>query len=209
VTDRRATAGRPLAAVIAAALRGIAGSGLRPEQIAVQLREKDLSGRELTRLAEALRLETATVGARFYVNDRIDVALAVGADGVHLGGESLSAPEARAIGPGLIIAISAHGAGELRAAAGRGDRAFDFAFLGPIYDTPSKRHYGPPLGIAELAAAAPLGLPLVAVGGIAPENVAEVLRAGARGVACIRAVMAAPDPGAAVWALCQALRATV
>jgi thiamine-phosphate pyrophosphorylase len=202
VTDRRATAGRPLAAVVEEALRGIAGSGLPPQQVAVQLREKDLSGRALFELAVAVRAATAAAGARLYVNDRIDVALAVGADGVHLGGESLAPADAQAVAPRLAAAISAHGIDDLRAGAA-GKAAF--AVFGPIYDTPSKRAYGPPLGAAALAAATAVGLPLIAIGGIEPDKVAEVLRAGAAGVACIRAVLAARDPAAAVQALCRAL----
>ena len=204
VTDRHATGGRSLAAVVRQALAGIAGSGVAPHAVAVQLREKDLSGRALGELARALRAETAAAGVRLYVNDRIDVALAVGADGVHLGGEALSAADARAIGPGLGVAISAHGIDDLRPHL----RSNAFAVFGPIYDTPSKRRYGPPLGAAALSSAAGVGLPLVAIGGIGPETVGEVLAAGARGVACIRAVMSAPDPAAAVRAFCEALAAT-
>jgi thiamine-phosphate pyrophosphorylase len=204
VTDRHATGGRPLAAVIRQALLGIAGTGVAPHAVAVQLREKDLSGRALSELARALRAETAAAGVRLYVNNRIDVALAVGADGVHLGGEALSAADARAIGPALAIGISAHGLDDVRAAAGQ----VDFALFGPIYDTPSKRRYGPPLGTATLSSAAGVGLPLVAIGGIGSETVGEVLAAGARGVACIRAVMSAPDPAAAVRAFCEALATT-
>jgi thiamine-phosphate pyrophosphorylase len=203
VTDRHATGGRPLAAVVRRALLGLAGTGVPPRAVAVQLREKDLSGRALCELAHALRIETAAAGAQFYVNDRIDVALAVGADGVHLGGEALSAADARAIGPALAVGVSAHGLDDVRAAAGRAD----FAFLGPIYDTPSKRRYGSPLGAAALIAAAGLGLPLVAIGGIEPAAVGGAVTAGARGVACIRAVMSAADPAAAVRAFCEALAA--
>jgi len=201
VTDRQATAGRSLATVVEEALRGIADSGLAPHEVAVQLREKDLSGRPLLDLARALREKTAAAGVRLYVNDRIDVALAAGADGVHLGRESLTPADARAIGPALEIGVSAHGIDDLRAAA----RHTDFAFFGPIYDTPAKRRYGPPLGADALAAASRVGLPLIAVGGIEPANVVEVLAAGASGVACIRAVMAAGDPSAAVRAFCLAL----
>lgn len=204
VTDRQATGGRPLAAVIRQALAGIAGTGVAPHAVAVQLRERDLSGRALGELARALRAETADAGVRLYVNDRIDVALAVGADGVHLGGEALSAADARAIGSGIGVAISTHGIDDVRAAAGQ----VDFAVFGPIYDTPSKRRYGPALGAAPLSSAAGIGLPLVAIGGIEPATVGEVLAAGACGVACIRAVMSAPDPEAAVRAFCEALAAT-
>jgi thiamine-phosphate pyrophosphorylase len=201
VTDRRATGGRPLVQVVAAALGGIAGSGLPPHDVAVQLREKDLEARALTELARDLRAVTAAAGVSLYVNDRIDVALAVGADGVHLGGTSLSPAEARALGPALAIAVSAHRSADVRAAAATAT----FAVFGPLRDTPSKRAYGPPVGVAALAEAARLDLPLLAIGGLDVADVPEIAAAGARGIACIRPVMAAPDPAAAVARLCQAL----
>jgi thiamine-phosphate pyrophosphorylase len=212
ITDRHATVGRALPDVVAAALRGIAGSGLAPAEVAVQLREKDLSGRALTELGRALRAVTAAAGVRLYVNDRIDVARAVDADGVHLGGASLDVASAARIAGGLALAVSAHAPAEivaLRAAAGA---RLAFVLLGPIRDTPSKRAFGPPLGIAAVteAARAAAGpdvpdVPILVVGGLAPEHVREVLAAGAHGVACIRAVMAAPDPAAAVGTFCRAL----
>ena len=146
ITDRKATGGRALAEVVAAALTGIAGSGLDPGDVAVQLREKDLDGRALVDLARALRATTAAAGVRLFINDRIDVALAVGADGVHLGGTSLAPAEARAIAPALAIAVSTHGIADVRAALDDPAR-IAFAVFGPIRDTPSKRGYGPPLGI--------------------------------------------------------------
>jgi thiamine-phosphate pyrophosphorylase len=211
ITDRHATAGRSLAAVVEEALRGIAGTGLAREEVAVQLREKDLAGRALLELARALREKTAAAGVALYVNDRIDVALAVDADGLQLGGESMSPADARALAPALAVGGSRHGVDDLRVAAQAGaadltDLA-DFFFFGPIYDTPAKRRYGPPLGLSALGAAAPLGLPLIAIGGVEPANVGEILAAGAKGVACIRAVMAARDPSAAVRAFCRALSA--
>jgi thiamine-phosphate pyrophosphorylase len=218
ITDRHATAGRPLADVVAAALRGVADSRLPADEVAVQLREKSLSGRELTELARRLRAITAAAGVALYVNDRIDVALTVGADGVHLGGTSLDAATVAAVAPEMAIAVSVHSAAEVAALRGpltltlsplRGARGPDriaFALLGPIGDTPSKRPYGPPLGDAAVTEAASSGLPIVAVGGVGPENVRALRAAGAHGVACIRAVMAAPDPAAAVGALCQELK---
>jgi len=205
ITDRHATAGRPLPDVVAAALAGIPADGPAPADVAVQLREKDLSGRALAEVARALRAVTEAAGARLYINDRIDVALAVGADGVHLGGGSLDAGTAAGIAPGLAIAVSVHSAAEvaaLRAAAG--DR-IAFALLGPIRDTPSKRRYGDPLGEAAVTGAARTGIPIVAVGGIEPGHVRAMRAAGAHGVACIRAVMAAADPSAAVNAFCKQL----
>lgn len=201
VTDRTATGGRPLVEVVARALEGITDSGLDPGEVAVQLREKDLEGRALTELARALRAVTARAGVRLFVNDRLDVALAVDADGVHLGGGSLPPAEARALAPALAIGVSAHGASDVRAAAG----AATFAVFGPIRDTPSKRRYGPPLGLTALGAAAQAGLPLLAIGGLDAGDVPAAIAAGARGIACIRPVMAATDPTAAVRGLGRAL----
>ena len=188
--------------VVAAALRGVAVSGLPADQVAVQLREKNLSGRELTELGRALRQMTAAAGVALYVNDRIDVALAVGADGVHLGGASLDAAAAATIAPHLAIAVSVHSAAEVAALRGP---EIAFALLGPIRDTPSKRAFGPPVGDAAVTEAARTGVPIVAVGGVGPEHARALRAAGAYGVACIRAVMAAPDPAAAVDAFCQEL----
>jgi thiamine-phosphate pyrophosphorylase len=208
ITDRRATGGRPLADVVAAALRGVAGTGLPPERVAVQLREKDLSGRALTELGRALRAVTAAAGAALWINDRLDVALAVGADGVHLAGTSLDVAAAGRVPGGLAIAASAHGPDDvaaLRAAAGE---RLAFALLGPIHDTPSKRAFGPPLGLGAVGAAARTGAAVIAVGGVEPTHVRALIAAGAEGVACIRAVMTTPDPAGAVRAFCQELNFT-
>jgi thiamine-phosphate pyrophosphorylase len=196
--------GRPLVQVVAAALTGVAGSGLAPADVAVQLREKDLDGRALADLGHALRVTTAAAGVRLFINDRIDIALAVSADGVHLGGTSLAPAEARAIAPMLALAVSTHGTADVRAAVGDPARAA-FTVFGPIRDTPSKRAYGPPLGLGALAEAARLNLPLLALGGLDARDVPDVLAAGAHGLACIRPVMAATDPATAVRGLCLAL----
>ena len=100
---------------------------------------------------------------RLYVNDRVDVALAVGADGVHLGGDVAAPAESRAIAPALAIAVSTHGLAEVARGA-RDPARVAFAVFGPIRDTPSKRRYGPPLGIGALAEAARAGLPLAGAG---------------------------------------------
>ena len=107
--DVRPTGGRPLPEVVEAALRGVAGSGLPPDLVAVQLREKDLSGRALAELGHALRAVTAAAGAGLWINDRIDVALAVGAEGVHLGGASMDVAAAARVAGRLAIGVSAHG----------------------------------------------------------------------------------------------------
>lgn len=187
--------------MVARALEGGADGGLAPGSVAVQLREKDLGGRALVELARELRVVTARMGARLYVNDRIDVALAVEADGVHLGGASLSAAEARASFPAMAIGVSTHELADVRRQAGRAT----FAVFGPIRDTPSKRAYGAPLGFESLAAAAKEKLPLLAIGGVEAADVPAALAAGAHGLACIRPVMAASDPAAAVRALARAL----
>ncbi len=204
VTDRRATGGRPLVAVVRAALAGAVRGGLLAAEIAVQLREKDLGGRALRDLAGELREITGAAGAALIVNDRIDVALAVGADGVHLGGRSLSPEDARGAAPGLRLAVSTHAPAELDGL----DGAVDFAVFGPVHDTPSKRAYGPPVGLDALAAAARRRVPLVAIGGLTVEDAPAITRAGARGMACIRPVMSAEDPERAAWLLGRALAET-
>jgi thiamine-phosphate pyrophosphorylase len=195
VTDRRQAQGRPLEAVVAAAIDG--GVNL------VQLREKDLTASELWRLA--VRVRDVTAGrALLVVNDRLDVALAEQADGVHLAGHSLPPAQARAVvGAGYLVGCSVHDADEAAAAASGGA---DYLFVGTLYPSRSKPGHeaaGPGL-IEELRAR--VDLPLVGIGGIIPRNAREVLYAGARGVAVISAIMAAPDPAAAAARLRQALR---
>jgi thiamine-phosphate pyrophosphorylase len=191
VTDRHTAGDRDLVAVVARALDG----GLP----AVQLREKDLPGRALLRLAEALRAATARARALLFVNDRIDVALAVGADGVHLGGGSLPVAVARGlVPPGALIGVSTHSIAELADAAGA-----DFAFFGPVYATPSKPA---PQGVERLRAGVrAAAMPVIAIGGVTAARAAELRAAGATGVAVIRAILAADDPGAATRALLAAL----
>ena len=195
VTDRAQTNGRPLLDVVIAALRG----GVR----AVQLRERGLETRALLELATALRRATRAVGAALLINDRVDVALACEADGVHLPGHSFAVAEARALlGPGRLIGVSTHHPDEIAAAAAAGA---DFAVFGPLFATPSKAAYGPPLGLDALARArAAAALPLFAIGGVDRTNAAAVCAAGADGVAVIRAVLAAADPAAAATALLRA-----
>jgi thiamine-phosphate pyrophosphorylase len=188
VTDRRGTEGRDLAAVVEAAL----DAGLP----AVQLRDKDLPGRPLLALAERLRAATARAGALLLVNDRIDVAIAAGADGVHLGGGSVPVDVARRLlGPGALIGVSTHAPGEAPGAA-------DFAFFGPVWATPGKTDVGP-RRLAEAVRASPV--PMLAIGGVTAARVPDARAAGAAGVAVIRAILAAPDPAAATRALLAAL----
>jgi thiamine-phosphate pyrophosphorylase len=192
ITDRWLA--RDLAARADAAL-----AGLPPGRAAIHLREKDLGGRDLLLLALALGAVCRRRGQLLLVNDRLDVALAAGADGVHLPSAGVGPEDARRlVGPGRLIGVSCHSAADVaRARAG----GADFAFLSPIHDTPSKREYGPPVGIAALRDAAGLGLPLVALGGMSAANAGEARAAGACGVAAIRAWLEGPDPAAAVAAL--------
>jgi thiamine-phosphate pyrophosphorylase len=195
ITDR-AAAPRPPADVVEECL----AAGLR----AVQLREKDLETRDLLALADKLRETTQHHGARLIVNDRADVALAAGADGVQRTHASLPVSALRGIAPaGFLVGASVHSEAEARDAAGQGA---DFIVFGPVYDTASKRRYGPPQGLAALEAVTrAVDRPVLAVGGLTPERVPEVLAAGAAGVAVIGAIYAAARPEEATKAFLDAL----
>lgn len=197
VTDRQLTAGRPLHLVVEAALRG----GAR----AFQLREKDLSPRDLYPLALEMRQLTRTYGAHLLINDRVDVALAVDADGVHLTTTSLPATVARQLlGPGRLIGVSTHSIAEAQTAA---DEGADFVVFGPVYYTPSKAPYGEPVGLNALQAVrAAINLPILAIGGVKKANLDQVLAAGASGIAVISAIISADDPTAASQDLLGTLR---
>jgi thiamine-phosphate pyrophosphorylase len=205
ITDRRATAGRPLDVVVARALAGAADAGASPGTVAVQLREKDLDARALLDLARPLRAITQAHAAAFYVNDRVDVALAAGADGVHLGGTSMRPADVASIAPSLGTAVSAHAAADL--AQGADSTNLRFAVLGPIFETPSKRSYGAPLGLGVLAATCSTvaRVPVLAIGGVTVENARACVDAGATGIACIRAVLTADDPRKIAFLLCRAI----
>jgi thiamine-phosphate pyrophosphorylase len=185
VTDRSSTQGRDLFWVLQQALDG----GVK----AIQLREKDLSGRELFFLAEAARKLTQGYHALLLINDRIDIALAVDADGVQLGKASLPIETARSLlGPRKLLGASTH---SLEEAAEAERNGADFVLFGPVYFTPSKAPYGEPQGLAALKKTVEkIPLPIYAIGGIKPENIAETRRTGVRGVALISAIMGATDP---------------
>lgn len=190
------TAGRTLPAVVADALRG----GLQ----VVQLREKDLSSSQLYELAGDLRRITQDFGAQLLINDRIDIALAVGADGVHLGQSSIPVAVARRIlGSDQIIGYSAHALDEAQQAERDGA---DFVTFGPVYATPSKAAYGEPLGLARLAEVSQsLSIPVLALGGVKKSSVEEVLSVGAWGIAVISAIIAAQDPADETAALLRTI----
>lgn len=194
VTDRHATAGRDLTDVVAAAC----DAGLP----AVQLRDKDLPGGALCALAERLRVVTRRTGALLVVNDRVDVAVAVDADGVHLGAQAMPPAAVRPLlPPGRLIGLSTHAPAE---AAGAD---VDFLFFGPVHATPSKAEFGPPQGAAALrAAVAASPVPVIAIGGVTADTASALRTAGAAGVAVVRAILAADDPAAATRSLLPATR---
>src|SRR5919106_384526 len=148
------------------AVEGALGGGVR----ALELREKDLPPRDLYPLALEMRQLTQAYGARLLINDRVDVALAVNADGVHLATTSLPARIARQVlGPGRLIGVSTHTLAEAQAAAEQGA---DFVVFGPVFFTPSKAPYGLPVGLDALRAVrAAIKLPMLAIGGVKKANI--------------------------------------
>lgn len=197
ITDRRQCAGGDLVAGVEKALRG----GVR----AVQLREKDITTRERFELGQKLRRLTSDFGAKLLVNGDAALALAVGADGVHLPQDGLPADVCRKLlGPEMLVGVSTHSAKEAKEAETKGA---DFITFGPVYHTASKAKYGPPVGIDSLrAVCAAAGLPVFALGGIGPSNVEEVISAGRAGVALISAVLAASEPQTAASEIAGCLR---
>jgi len=201
VTDRHATLGRPIAEVAVAALRG--GISM------VQVRERDLGGAELLKVAAALvAASRAAAGARarVVVNDRLDVALAARAAGVHLPAAGLPlAAVRRHAGTRFLVGRSVHGAAEAREAERAGA---DYLVFGPVFETPSKAAFGDPLGPEALGRVAEAArIPVWAIGGIDAGNAATLAGLPIAGVAVIRAIAAAPDPEAAARALRAALGA--
>lgn len=184
ITDRRSLHSESLPSFIAKALD--AGIGM------IQIREKDLPVRDLCDLAAAALERACPTPCRVLVNDRLDVALALGAAGVHLASDSLPPAAARRIAPpGFMVGVSCHSVEQARAAEAGGA---DYVLLGPVFDTPSKCAFGPPLGLDKLAETArALRIPVLALGGVTPDRVAECLHAGARGVAGIRLFQEAPS----------------
>ena len=189
ITDRRCSDMLPrLRAILAAAPRG---------SVRVQVREKDLDGGPLLALVREVMAIAKPAGAEVWVNDRVDVALAAGADGVHLPEHGMAIAEARALGVGA-VGCSRHSIDGARQAARDGADAVQ---LGPIFATPGK---GEPLGVDVLGLR--IGVPVIAVGGIdSPERAREAARAGADAVAVIRAAWTTADPATAIAALVAAV----
>jgi thiamine-phosphate pyrophosphorylase len=185
VTDRSQASGRDLLWVLESALDG----GIR----AIQLREKDLGGKELFLLAEGARKLTDRYRAALFINDRIDVALATGADGVHLGSASFPTLRARElVGSQKIIGVSTHSLEQAQEAEKDGA---DFVVFGPVYFTPSKAGYGAPQGLMTLKKIVEkISLPVYAIGGLKAGNIPETKKTGVRGIALISAVVSAGNP---------------
>lgn len=185
IGDRNQTCGRPLAEVIREAIQG----GVS----AVQFREKDLSLLSQLQLAQEVQAVTKANRVKLFINDRVDLCLALDAEGVHLPAFGLPIHVARKLlGDTRWIAVSCHSIEEVQRAESEGA---DFAVLGPIYETPSKRSYGPPLGIDYFQKAKrSTSLPLFAIGGVHKERLRELFAAGADGVALISEIMAAGSP---------------
>ncbi len=197
VTDRTLTKGRSLESVVDAALAGGAK--------AVQLREKDLPTRDLYELTERLLPIVHRRGAYLLINDRVDLALALPVDGVHLSRTSLPLAETRALlGPVRLIGVSCHSLEEAIEAESGGS---DFIVFGPLFPTPSKTVYGPPVGLAQLSEVRrQVRLPILGIGGITACNAASVIATGADGAAVISTVMAADDPASTVSTLLHTIR---
>src|SRR5581483_2856172 len=167
----------------------------------LQLRMKHASAGSMLAVVDELRPICRRREALLIVNDRVDVALVGGADGVHLGQDDLPLAEARRIAPKLIIGISTHDEAQARAAAEGGA---DYLGFGPIFETTSKQNPDPVVGLERLAAVCKLEVPIVAIGGISVERAADCARAGAAAVAIISAVSSAPDVAAAARAVSAA-----
>jgi thiamine-phosphate pyrophosphorylase len=193
VTDRKAKGGDDRAEALLAKIRGAVAAGADW----VQIRERDLPPRELVALARAAIKEGGGHG-RVVINDRLDVALAAGAAGVHLGGASVPAREvvrwcrAGNAPPEFLIGVSCHSVEEVREAEAAGA---SYVFFGPVFETPSKKSFGPPQGVAKLAEACrAVRIPAIAIGGVNEGNATACLRAGAAGIAAIRMFQELREP---------------
>lgn len=197
ILDRTAARGRDLADILESTIAG----GCRM----VQLREKEWPSGRLLALAERLRARCRDARVDFVVNDRLDLALALAADGVHLGQEDLPPGVARPLlRAGMLLGISTHSVEQARAAQAAGA---DYVAVGAMFPTATKPDFelvGPDL-VRTLRAE--MRVPLIGIGGITPQNVGDVIRAGAAGVAVISAICAADDPEGATRRFLEAIRA--
>ncbi len=196
VTDRHRTRGRSLTSVLQQAVE----AGLP----AVQLRERDLPTSELLRLAQEIRSITSPRAVPLIINDRVDLMLALNLDGVHLRANSLPiAAVRRLVGVDRLIGVSTHSLADVRQANRDGA---DYVVFGPIFDTPSKRQFGSPVGLEQLAEACRLSaIPVFAIGGVTGASLPAVLRAGSHGIAVIGSILDREDAVAATREMTAAL----
>jgi len=181
----------------------IARAALRGGCAALQLRAKQLGDGARLALAQKLRALAFAADVPFVMNDRVDLALLVGADGVHLGQDDLPLASARQLAPALVLGLSTHSPAQARAGARAGA---DLLGFGPVFDTRSKANPDPVVGLAALAEVVrSVNVPVIAIGGITIDTAADVLRAGARLGAVIGAVGEAEDPERAARTLHAAL----
>jgi thiamine-phosphate pyrophosphorylase len=198
VTSQLLSAGRMTGDIVKAAL----AAGVR----LIQLREKEMPVRDYVALAERVRGLTAEAGALLIINDRVDVALAVGADGVHLGQDDFPVPQARQLAPDLIIGASTHDVEEALRAQAEGA---SYINIGPLFSTGTKRWEGEFLGVEGLRRVAAVAhIPFTVMGGIKESHIPDLVRAGARTIALVTAVTAASDPEAAARGLLETIRAS-
>jgi thiamine-phosphate diphosphorylase len=185
--------------------RESAGGGVAGGSLAFHIRGARTTGRRLTQLARTLCEPAAASGVTLLVNDRLDIALAVGAAGVHLGTHSISASDARRLlGEGPLLGVSVHSASEALEAAESGA---DYLFVGALFETPSHPEAAPMGPQFMNSVASRVAVPLVGIGGVTPERAAEVLASGGYGVAAIRGIWDAPSPPDAVQAYLHVLEA--
>jgi thiamine-phosphate pyrophosphorylase len=209
ITDRRAVKSASLLDACEAVLQ-IAADLAPPGSVALQLREKDLDAREVYALACRLREMTTRLDAPLFINERVDIAVASGADGVHLPVASIGASAARKLlGNHRLVGVSTHSAPDLMAASREGQA--DFAVFGPVYQPLSKGSYGAVQGAAALFQACEASsLPVFALGGITPARVAELYAkpesVNLAGVAAIGSIIGADSPRQAMRAMLEALK---
>ena len=197
ITDEKIAGGRSHAGIAQHAVSG--GADI------IQLRDKSRSCAELTAVGREIAAVTRKAGVVFIVNDRLDVAIACGADGVHLGQDDIRVSTARQLAPpGFIIGVSV---GKVEEAVEAEREGADYVALSPTFSTASKDNAGPGLGLDRLREIRrAVSLPIVAIGGISRQNARDVIAAGADGIAVISAVVSSPDMTAAARELKDLVR---
>ncbi len=196
ITDRK-VCDKKLTDIIEQAIDGGVGT--------IQLREKDMSARDLYSLAKEIREITERKGVNLIINDRVDIAIAVDADGVHLGWQSLEIDVVRRmVGQEKIIGFSAHSLEEAVRAEKSG---VDYISISPVFDTVKKDYFVKPLGIDEIGRIKDrINIPVIALGGINENNVGRVLKSGADGIAVISAILLSDNPEQTSTMICREMR---